>query len=97
MWTFKVIPDDGEPFEVTSGSRDVLAWERKTKLTARHLLDKMPMVELYKIAHLAATRQGLYDGDYAEFESTCDIDVKDDDDDGDGPADPTRPDHTTGS
>jgi hypothetical protein len=89
MWTFKVTPDDGEPFVVSAGSRDVLAWERKTHQTSRYLIEKMPMAELYKIAHLAATRLDLFTGDIAVFESTCDLDIED------GDVEPTNPDHTT--
>jgi hypothetical protein len=95
MFRFRVNPDDGEPFEVESTSRDILAWERKSKQTARYLLEKLPMAELYKIAFNAAERQGLYDRGYAEFESGCDLKVIRTEDD-DDTTDPTRLDHTTG-
>lgn len=91
MYTFSVQPDDGEAFEVKADSRDVLAWERKTKQTTRYLLDKLPMLELYRIAHLAATRTGVFDGDLAQFESTCALKLKEEPDD----VDPTQLDHTT--
>jgi hypothetical protein len=95
MYTFRVTPEDGEPFEVASTSRDILAWERKSGKTARYILEKLPYAELYKIAHLAATRQGLYDGDFAAFQSGCDLKILRTEDDDDA-SDPTLPGLITG-
>lgn len=87
MFTVKVIPDDGDPYVLVARSRDVIVWERTSGKTARYLLEKLPMVELYKVAHLAATRQQRFTGTLDEFQSGCDLEPMGDEDD----PDPTQP------
>lgn len=74
MMTFKVTPDDGEPYEVTARSRDVFVWEKTTKGTMGQLAQGAPMVDLYHLAYLAAKRTGLFDGSLADFSATVDLD-----------------------
>lgn len=90
MFTFTVTPDGAEPYTLTAGTRDVLAWEKVSRgKTINALMQDLAMTDLYRIAHLAATRQQLFTGPLAEFESTCELEL---DGDADGEAvDPTRP------
>jgi len=92
MFTFTVTPDDGDPYDVTAGSRDVLRWERTTKgKTVGSLSDAatLRMEDLFKLAWVASTRFGLYTGSLADFESTVDVEMKDDEDEGPDPTPPT--------
>jgi hypothetical protein len=74
MITLKVTPDGAEPYTVTATSRDVLMWEKTTKdRTFIDLVNTPSLVDLYKVAHLASNRQGLFSGSYQEFESTCEV------------------------
>ncbi|MGL5911658.1 MAG: hypothetical protein ACRCZP_16780 [Phycicoccus sp.] len=75
--TFWVTPDEGDPYEVVAGSRDVLIWERLGRgRKLAELGDNPTMSGLYSLAHVAARRQQLHAGSLAEFEATCDIDVQ---------------------
>lgn len=90
MFTFKVKPDDADEFEVTAGTRDVLVWERTTKGASFGAVGQgdLKMVDLYKIAHIASRRLGLFTGDLKAFEETCEITFEEE-----GEPDPTRTDH----
>lgn len=92
MFTFKLEPDDGEAFQVTATSRDVLVWERTTRgASLAALLRDRRMADLYRIAHAAGRRTGLVTVELAEFERTHDlVFVDDEDDESEGP-DPTQP------
>lgn len=88
MFRFKVMPDAGEPFEVTATTRDIAKWERTTKgASLAGLQSDLRAVDLYKVAFHAVTRQGLYSGALKDFEDSVDLDVLDDDQD---EPDPTR-------
>lgn len=87
MFDFKVTPDGGEPFEVHAGSRDVLQWEKTTKgASFGNLADGLKLTDMYKIAHIAAKRQGLYTGSLADFETSVELDFDETEE-----PDPTRP------
>ncbi|MEV0726005.1 hypothetical protein AB0I37_24905 [Micromonospora purpureochromogenes] len=87
MFTFMIKPDGGDAFEVTAGTRDVLKWERTTKgASLGQLKEGITLGALYKIAHLAATRQQLFTGPLADFEDTCELEFEEDEE-----PDPTRP------
>lgn len=89
MFTFKISPDDGEPYEVVATTRDIARWERTTKgASLRQLQTEMRATDLYVIAHNAAVRHGQYDGPLKEFQDTCDITVLDDEEE---EPDPTLP------
>jgi predicted Rdx family selenoprotein len=78
MLPFKIIPDDGEPFEIVATSRDVAKWERVTKGATFGALEvEKKISDLYKIAYHAAKRLGHWDGTLAEFEASCDFDLLD--------------------
>lgn len=79
MFLFKVLVDNGEPFEVTATSRDVLIWEKTTgKGRSMAQLEKNGgMSDLYALCHVAARRRGLYTGSLQEFQQTCDLDMQD--------------------
>lgn len=96
MFEFTVKPDAGEPFDVEGTTRDVLAWERTTKGASIGAMKTNPkLTDLYKIAHLAATRQQLFTGSLETFMETCDLIVhdEDDEDEGDDGPDPTQGGH----
>lgn len=74
MFVYRLTPDDGKPFVVGVGSRDVLAWERdKPGRAAAELSDKIAVGNAYWLAHRAAKRLGLYDGDRKRFEETHEL------------------------
>lgn len=76
MLDFKVTPENGQPFEVTATTRDIYRWEKTTRgASFGKLREDQHMVDLYKIAYFAATRQGMWSGTLAEFEDTCDLDI----------------------
>ena len=102
MFTWRVVPDEGAPYVVEAGSRDVLAWERdQVGRSAQQLNDDFHVGDAYWLAHRAAKRAGLFDGTRAEFEASVDLEsgtavrraaASDNPSDEDGP-DPTRPAH----
>lgn len=74
---FRVIPDNGEPFAVAAGGRDITWWEKTTPGAAMNQLAQgWKLTDLYKIAWIAARRQSLFDGDLKEFEKTCEIEFE---------------------
>jgi hypothetical protein len=74
MFTFKVTPDDGDPFDVPAGTRDVLMWEKNGRdRSISGLMSNLKATDMYAIAHIAARRQQLFTGTLAEFEETCEI------------------------
>ncbi|HEY3516613.1 MAG TPA: hypothetical protein VGL98_06155 [Gammaproteobacteria bacterium] len=86
MFRFKVMPDDGEPYEVTATTRDIAKWERTTKGASLAGLQRdMKVTDLYRVAHFACERQGLYDGTAKDFENDVDLDILDADE-----PDPTK-------
>ncbi len=91
MLRLKVMPDDGETFEVVATTRDIALWERTNKGASFAGLQRdMHVTDVYKVAYNAVTRCGLWVGAPKDFEATCDLDVLKDDD-GDESVDPTRP------
>lgn len=87
MWKFVVRPDDGEKFEVVATSRDVKKWEQTNRGSSyAGLMRDLRLTELYKIAHLASHRQGLFTGTLKDFEDNCDLSVQEEDE-----PDPTQP------
>lgn len=75
MITLKITPDNGEPYTVTATSRYVFAWEKTTKgnKSFLDLINEPTLVDLYRVAHLACWRQGLFTGTQQEFEATCEV------------------------
>lgn len=72
MLDFRVTPDGGEPYAVKADSRDVLVWEKTGKGKAfSKLMEDLSMVDLYRMAHIASRRQGLFTGSLDEFEQNC--------------------------
>lgn len=92
MLDFRVTPDGGEPYTVKAGSRDVLTWEKTGKgKSFSKLMEDLPMSDLYRMAHIASRRQGLFTGSLEEFENTCELGFEAEPDD----VDPTQPAHST--
>lgn len=91
MITLTITPDNGEPYQVTATSRDVFAWEKTTKGNKSFvdLINEPTMVDLYRVAHLACWRQGLFTGNQADFEATCEVTGGVDDEEDEEP-DPTQ-------
>ncbi len=96
MFTFKVTPDGGEPYQVVAGSRDLRMWEKAgPNRSIGKLLADMRMSALYEVAHIAARRQQLFTGTLDDFGNTCELTLPQEYDteydDGEGPSDPTQP------
>jgi hypothetical protein len=100
MFTLKVMPDDGEPFEIETASRDIVAWEsggtRQNPRSIGSLSDNLRMTDITDLAWFAADRRGLTELDIREWRKAVDIDITskpgdDRDEEGDGEGlDPTR-------
>lgn len=89
MFTFRVKPDIGEPFDLTVSSRDVVMWEKMDRNNTITRLEANPsMVDLYWVTHIAAKRQNLFPGVLAEWENSVDLEPLDSDLKS---SDPTRP------
>jgi hypothetical protein len=75
MITLLVTPDGGDPYKVTATSRDVLMWEKTTKgeKSFVDLINEPNLTDLYRVAHLACFRQGLFTGNYQAFEDSCEV------------------------
>lgn len=69
MFTFTVQSvDDGEQWQVTADSRDVVMWEKAHKgRTMKTLTENPSMTAYYELAHFAAKRQRLYNGSLNDF------------------------------
>lgn len=97
MFSWRVVPDDGEPYVVKAGTRDVLAWEReKAGRSAQQLTDNFHVQHAYWLAHRAAKRDGKFDGTRKEFEESCELETAFEvaapaDDDGEGDEDGPDP------
>lgn len=94
LYTWRVTPDEGEPYIVNAGTRDVLAWEKfKPGNSAQRLQENFHVGDAYWLAHHAAKRQGLFSGTRQEFEASVELEsgqlVEVPDDDGDDSGDPT--------
>ena len=90
MHNFRITPDNGDTYEVTSTTRDILMWERTTKGAAAFQLQEPTMGALYRIAHLASQRTGQFSGTLKDFEESVDLEVAGEED-----PDPTQPGATT--
>lgn len=87
MFDFKLTPDDGEQFDVTAGSRDVLVWEKSTKgASFGSIAEGLRITDLYKIAWIASKRLGHFGGTLAEFEAGVELEFEEQPE-----PDPTRP------
>jgi hypothetical protein len=79
MLRLKIMPDDGEPFEVTATTRDIAKWEKTTRgATFAGFQADQKITDLYRIAYHSVVRQGLYTGTLTDFEDSTDLDVLDD-------------------
>lgn len=89
MIDFTVIPDSGERYRVKATSRDILAWEKISKgKSFSKLMEDLPMADLYRMAHLASRRQGMFAGTLEDFEAGCELDFESTDT---ADTDPTQP------
>lgn len=69
MFNFVVQPDEGDKFEVTADSRDVLVWERqKSGRSVAKLLAETHIADAYGLAYIASKRLGHIDCSPKEFE-----------------------------
>lgn len=70
MFTFKLTNDDGTETTVKADSRDVLMWERTSKSNESYtdFITGMSLDKFYRLAHVAAKRQGVFTGKLADFE-----------------------------
>ena len=75
MIDITVRPDDGEEYQVTATSRDILIWERTNRkgLIFADLMERLALDNLYWLAWITSRRLGLYGGTKQEFEDTHQI------------------------
>ncbi|MGH3986923.1 MAG: hypothetical protein ACRDTZ_06350 [Pseudonocardiaceae bacterium] len=74
MFTFRIIPDDGESYDLTVTSRDVVKWEKIDHTHTISRLEASPSItDLYSVTHVAAKRKGLFRGVLAEWETSVDL------------------------
>jgi hypothetical protein len=89
MLTIKVFPDNGEPYTVVAGSRQIMLWEQIGRgNTLARLNDNPRMDDFYFIAHLTSVKQGRFSGSLDEFKNSVDLEVVPP---VEGDEDPTRP------
>jgi hypothetical protein len=86
MFDFEIRPDHGEPYKLTAESRDVLVWEKTGRgRSLKTLTDNVSLADMYEISHIAARRQGFFNGNLGEWEKTVNLDLTDS-----GEPDPTQ-------
>lgn len=77
LFTFTVLPDGEDEYEVEATSRDILNWEKTTPKASLGKFESDPQIaDVYKIAHFAARRNGLFTGALKDFEETVDIEFE---------------------
>jgi hypothetical protein len=85
---FTVRPDNADEYKVKAGARDVLVWEKTGRgKTFKGLMDQLAMVDLYRLAHIASRRLGLFNGDLKAFEETVEVIFEEEE----AEPDPTQP------
>jgi hypothetical protein len=96
---FEITPDGGDPYRVVADTRDIYTWEKTTPnktVTLQQAMEELRFAELYRIAWIAARRQGMFAGTLDDFAATHQVEPKGDDDQEEeeeegGDAVPTRP------
>lgn len=81
---FQVDPDDGDPYRIVADTRDLYVWEKTTpnkQLTLQQVGEELRLVELYRIAWIAARRQGMYAGTLDDFAATHQVEPTGEDED----------------
>lgn len=77
MFELKIIPDVGEPFDVTATSRDIAAWERGGKQRSMgRLTEELRMTDIIDMAWYAASRRDLTDLDIVQWRAGVDLDFE---------------------
>lgn len=92
MIEYTIYPDNGEPYDVSCKSRDVLQWERTHKgASMKRLAEDGRMTDMTALAYVACKRQGLFTGTEEEFFNSVDIKpmAEDDDESEESEEDPT--------
>lgn len=80
MIDFEVTPDAGEMYKVTATSRDVYVFEKTNKgKSFAQIMNDVHMTDMYRLAHLAAKRQQMFDGTLDDFVGSVDITPIEDD------------------
>jgi hypothetical protein len=75
MFDLKIVPDDGDPFSVTTTSRDIAAWERGGKNRSMgRLAEDLRITDITDMAWYAADRRGLTRLDIVQWRAGVDID-----------------------
>lgn len=79
MHDFKIMPDDGETFYVTSGMRDVRLWERTHRgATVGALGESVTAQRLFEVAYVTCKRNKLIPEGMteAEFDAAYDFSIE---------------------
>lgn len=93
---FEVTPDNGDPYQIVADTRDIYVWEKTTpnkQVTLQQAMEELRLVELYRIAWIAARRQGMYAGNIDDFAATHLVEPtgEDEDEEDEEEAVPTQP------
>jgi hypothetical protein len=76
MFKFYVVPDEGEPYDVESKTRDIVVWEKsKAGRTVSQLVTNGSMTSYYELAHITAKRLGKTTQTLHEFMGGVDLEV----------------------
>lgn len=90
MFSAKITPPDGEQYDLTADSRDVIEWELSDrKRYMGQLQERTSMVAIGELLYFAARREGRYSGAPRDFITSHIIDLKDSG--GDEESGPTQP------
>lgn len=74
MISIRVVPDNGDSYEVTVTARDILKWERMGGGRSVGLLEAgVKLSHIYELAHIASQRTKQFTGSLEAFEETCDL------------------------
>ncbi len=79
MFTFTLIPDEGDPFKVQAQMRDVLVWEKTGRDRAmENLGSPMRASDMYELAFIAAKRTGAIRPTVSreDFEATHELELE---------------------
>jgi hypothetical protein len=84
MFKMRVVPDQGDPFDITATLRDLVWWEKAFRGRSLGMLGdkgKLSATIMYEIGYSACRRQNFIDTNWTldTFLASCDLELEDDD------------------
>lgn len=74
MISFKVQPDNGDEYEVTATTRDILSWETSGKdRSFQKLMENLRLTDMYELAWSASVRNGYFQGTVKSFKESVEL------------------------